>query len=313
MGLTAIFPQPVLCVDIGGTSTKAGLLATSGDLQFVDSIPSRPDAVHYFSQLLTLIRQTLNQAGEQSAPPPLEMGIAVAGFLDDDRTRLVYNPNLSWLENFPLRDRLSAAFPDLHIELEVDSNAAAMAEYRLGSGQGFYRFLCVTSGTGLGVGMIADGRPLRVAYGCLGDIGHVVVERDGPLCPCGGRGCAEIMVSAPVLAAQYRKVANLNQATLRTVIDAAQGGDQQAVQILSVAGEWLGIAIASIANTFFPDHIAFAGGLSAAGVLVLEPAERTFQKHAAIAARSHTQMVTATLGASASLIGAASPFWTKAQ
>jgi glucokinase len=309
MSPAAIFARPVLCVDIGGTSTKAGVLATSGDLKFVDSIPSRPDAERYLSELLNLIRQTRNKAGEQLVPPPVEMGIALAGFLDDGRARLVYNPNLSWLEDFPLRDRLAGAFPDLQLEIEVDSNAAAMAEYRLGSGQGFRRFLCVTSGPGLGVGMVVHGHPLRVAYGCLGDIGHVVVDRDGPLCTCGGRGCAEIMVSAPVLAEQYGKLVNLNQATLRTVIDAAEAGDRQAVQILNHAGEWLGIALASMANTFFPDHIALAGGLSAAGNLVLQPAERTFQKHAAIAARSRAQMVTATLGPRASLIGAASPFW----
>jgi glucokinase len=309
MSVPATFARPVLCVDIGGTSTKAGVLDTTGDLKFVNSIPSRPDAEHYFSELLSLIQQIRHQAEEQLTQDLFEMGIGVAGFLDDERTRLVYNSNLRWLENFPLRERLSAAFPGLHLELEVDSNAATMAEYRLGSGQGFRRFLCVASGTGLGVGMVVDGHPLRIAYGCLGDIGHVVVQRDGPLCTCGGRGCAEIMVSAPMLAMQYQKLANPKQATLRIVIDAARAGDNHAVQILNEAGEWLGIAIASMSNTLFPDHIAVAGGLSAAGDLVLEPAERMFQQTASIAARSRTKLVRATLGPRASLIGAASPFW----
>jgi glucokinase len=158
--------------------------------------------------------------------------------------------------------------------------------------------------------MAVDGRPLRIAYGCLGDIGHVIVERDGPLCACGGRGCAEVMVSAPVLAQRYQKLAGLGKASgLRQVIEAATAGDDCAIQILREAGEWLGIAIASMSNILFPDHIAVAGGLSIAGSFVLGPAERMFQQTASIAARSRTKVVEAALGPHASLIGAASPFW----
>src|SRR6185437_13036158 len=119
------------------------------------------------------------------------------------RSYLVYNSNLEWLEGFPLRKRLIERLPGIAIELEIDSNAATMAEYQLGSGQGSRRFLCATCGTGLGVGMAVDGVPLRFAYGCMGDIGHVIVLRDGPLCTCRGRGCAEIMISATSLARQY--------------------------------------------------------------------------------------------------------------
>ncbi len=185
-----------------------------------------------------------------------------------------------------------------------------MAEYRLGSGQGSNRFLCLTAGTGLGVGMTIDGSPLRFAYGCLGDIGHVIVEPRGPLCTCGGRGCAEILVSAPVLAERYKCRTNRQEeTTLRTVIEQAEGGDPEAASILTRAGECLGIAIASMANIFFPDHIAIAGGLSAAGALVLEPAERAFRETACILARSSVTFTQAKLGSTATIIGAAWPFW----
>ncbi|MBV8864478.1 MAG: ROK family protein [Acidobacteriaceae bacterium] len=292
----------VLCLDIGGTSTKAAVRRASGELGGVQSIPTRPDVETYFAHLVELIGES--RAGAR------QMGVAVAGFLDSERSRLVYNSNLSWLEGFPLRQRLSDRFPDLAIELEVDSNAATMAEYQLGSGQGSSRFLCVTVGTGLGVGMAIDGVPVRFAYGCLGDIGHVIVLRGGPLCTCGGRGCAEIMVSAPSLAKQYGEITGrTDDVSLRDVIEGAQAGDSSAKSVLKQAGEWLGVAISSMANTFFPDHIAIAGGLSAAGDFVLEPAQQVFRESACVLARSTATFTLATLGSMATLIGAAWPFW----
>ena len=107
------------------------------------------------------------------------------------------------------------------------------------------------------MGMAVDGVPVRFAYGCMGDIGHVIVLRDGPLCTCGGRGCAEIMISSTSLARQYGTMKEeQDEVSLRDVIEGAEGGDSSAISILANAGEWLGIAIASMANTFFPDHIA---------------------------------------------------------
>jgi glucokinase len=307
MAMPTGLERPVLCIDIGGTSTKAGVLDSRGEMRFVDSIPSKPDMISYFDGLVRLIAQTRATAGFEQ--PARELGIGVAGFLDTDRSCLAYNPNLPWLEHFPLRQRLTEAFPELAVALESDSNAATMAEYHFGSGQGAKRFLCVIAGTGLGVGMAVNGEPLRFAYGCMGDIGHVVVPRDGPLCACGGRGCAEIMVSASVLAGHYRDIAGAHAVTLRDVIEAADAGNQDAARVLREAGEWLGVAIASMANMLFPDHIAIAGGLSAGGKHVLEPAERIFRETACALARSQATFTRATLGSLAPLIGAAWPFW----
>ena len=302
----------ILCVDIGGTTTKAGVLSPGSELSLVNSIPTRPSKEAFFSNLSELISQTRAAARATLQDDPRQLGVAVAGFLDARREHLVYNSNLAWLEGFPLRECLVETFPDLAIELEVDSNASTMAEYQMGSGQGSGRFLCVTAGTGLGVGMAIDGVPVRFAYGCLGDIGHVVVVRDGPVCTCGGKGCAEIMVSAPALAERYKAASGREeQLTLRDVINGAKGGDEAARGVLQKAGEWLGLAVASMANIFFPDHIAIAGGLSAAGALVLEPAERVFRETASLFARSSVTFTAATLGANATIIGAAWPFWNK--
>lgn len=301
--------DPILCVDIGGTSTKIGVLKASGTLHLVRSIATQPPADSFLEKLTSLLAETQAEAAEQNWKPH-QLGVAIAGFLDENRTQLVYNSNLPWLESYPLKHHLQARFPHLALALEVDSNAATMAEYRFGSGQGSRRFLCLTCGTGLGVGMTIDGVPLRFAYGCMGDIGHTVVLRDGPLCTCGGRGCAEALLSAPNLARSYQRLTGTaEQTTLRDVIAASQLGDSAAISVLTTAGEWLGIAIASMANTFFPDHIAIAGGLSAAEDVLLKPAERVFRETASILARSTASFTRATLGSSATLIGAACPFW----
>lgn len=300
----------MLCVDIGGTSTKVAVVTNEGKVAFSQAITTRPDPARYLQALVDLVRHTQEAAKKEWDQQCNQLGVAVAGFLDADRNRFVYNSNIAWLEGTALRDELMRQLPELEIELEIDSNAATMAEYRLGSGKGSKRFLCLTCGTGLGVGMAVDGAPVRFAYGCLGDIGHLIVLRDGPLCTCGGKGCAEAMISAPAIAARYQlATGKTGDITLREVIEAANAGEEPAIAQLEQAGEWLGVAIASLANTFFPDHIAIAGGLSVAGDFVLKPAERVFRETASVLARSGTTFTRATLGSMATIIGAAWPFW----
>jgi glucokinase len=297
----------VLCVDIGGTSTKASLLDGSGKISSVHSIPTGPNIEIFADALCGLIE--LTAAAGDVGNRPCGIGIAVAGFLDSDRTCLIYNPNIPWLQSFPLKSRIAQRF-GLPVELEVDSNAACMAEYRFGAYERTDRFLCLTAGTGLGVGMTVSGEPLRFAYGCMGDAGHVIVGANEPLCTCGGRGCAEAIIAAPALTDRYRAASGDESCeSLSDVIEAARRGEPGAIAILRDAGYALGIAIASLANIFFPDHVAIAGGLSAAGPFVLEPAEQTFRKMASTLASSGVKVSQALLGPNATLIGAAWPFW----
>ena len=291
----------VLCIDIGGTSTKAGIFGPFGQLKPLGSIPSRGPAESFAKALAELVKQSSAAA----SAPVIGLGIAVAGFLDEARDRMIYNSNLKWLEGFPLRSYLAQHFEG-PIELEVDSNAAALAEFYMGCGQGSSRFLCLAVGTGLGVGMIIGGHPLRFAYGCMGDIGHVIVQPNGPLCTCGGHGCAEILVSAPRLAEDYRRAKGIaEECSLRDVIEAARGGDKTAAAILEHAGEWLGIATASLANAVYPDRIAFAGGLAEAGDLVMQSVERAFDYAAGAFTKKKVKLGRATLGAMSTLTGAA--------
>lgn len=296
----------VLCVDIGGTSTKLGYFDLQQRITLVESIPTRGPAPEFANALCAAIRCTFEAVLMQGIQVS-GIGIAIAGLLNDRRDRMVYNSNLPWLEDFPLLERLEQDFA-VPIVLEVDSNAAALAEFHLGAGQGSSRFLCAAVGTGLGIGVIVKGEPLRFSYGCVGDPGHIIVQPNGPLCSCGGRGCAEVFVSAPLLAEKYRlATAHAGPCSLRTVIENARRADAVAISILDEAGEWLGIACASLANTFFPDSIAVAGGFAEAGDLVLGGLHRSFQIHASQFAKDRVSIARATLGAMATLTGAAYP------
>ena len=282
-----------LGIDVGGTNTKVALVSGSGE---TGSIETFPTGAGNAPALIASIREAAQRCCGDAPIPGA--GVAVAGFLNPVRDRLIYNPNLEWLCGFPLRDALSNAL-DTSVTLEVDSNAACLGEYRFGVGRGSGRFLCLVCGTGLGGGMTIDGALLRIMGECIGDVGHVVVDRDGPACT---RGCAEAVAGAQAI------VANAHAgATLRDVIESARRGDRRAVDALASAGRAIGIAAASLAQIFFPDRIALAGGLAEADDLVLAPATAEFRRVVNAGAREHVPMMKASLGWRAALIGAAAP------
>jgi len=289
----------VLGIDIGGTSTKVALVGCGGETGAIETFPTGGET----QRLLARIRDAAHRCcGGASLPA----GGAVAGFLDPARNRVLYNPNLQWLAGFPLKEALSQTL-DTEVTLEVDANAACLAEACFGAGRGAQRFLCLVCGTGVGGGMTIDGELLRFAGECIGDVGHVVVDRGGPRCSCGGRGCAEALAGAAAI------VAALPGAfTLRDVIERARHGDVQAVDALAAAGRALGIAAASLAQIFLPGRIGLAGGLAEAGELVLIPAAEAFRPAVNALARGQVEIVKAALGWRATLIGAAAPLLSHA-
>jgi glucokinase len=287
--------QVALGVDIGGTNTKVALVNDGGDVAEMETFPTGRDQAALIASIRDAAGRCRSSASIRGA------GVAVAGFINPARDQLSYNPNLDWLVGFPLRDAMADAL-GATVALEVDSNASCLGEYRFGAGRGSRRFLCLVAGTGLGVGMIIDGALVRFMGECIGDAGHVVVDANGPECPCGGRGCAEAMVSERTI------VQNAHSgATLRHVIENARNGNARAVAELAAAGSALGIAMASLSQIFFPDRIALAGGLAEAEDLVIPAAEAEFRRTVNAEARVHVAVVKATLGWRATVIGAAAP------
>jgi glucokinase len=284
-----------LGVDIGGTNTKVALVSDGGEVSGIETFRTGRDQA-------ALIANVREAASRCRASVPLQgAGVAVAGFINPARDRLSYNPNLEWLEGFPLRDAMADALGEC-VTLEVDSNASCLGEYRFGAGRGSGRFMCLVAGTGLGAGMVIGGALVRFTGECIGDAGHVVADASGPECPCGGKGCAEVMVSERTIVQNAQC-----GATLRDVMESARHGNASALSALAAAGRALGVALASLSQIFFPDRIALAGGLAEAGDLVLSPAEAEFRCTVNAEARARVQVVKAALGWRATVIGAAAP------
>lgn len=306
-----------LGIDIGGTSTKIARVGLGGEVQDIASLPTAADqgVETYIQSILDKTEEMLRQT-----PPGVELagiGIAVAGFVDRRHTRMTFNPNIGWLENYPLLQAFRSRFT-LPARLEIDSNAAVLAEYRFGVGRDHKRLFVYSIGTGIGGGMVIGGRLLRISNECLGDIGHVIVEPGGAECTAGCKGCAEAVASAPGLERLARQLAQQYPSSrlqavyrsgavvsTRDLIGAAREGDPLATRAILQVGKWLGIAMASIMPVFTPDCIALAGGVAEAGELIRKAAEDSFRSICGSAYTQNVVVQSSKLGWQAVVIGAA--------
>ncbi len=295
--------RAVIAIDIGGSTTKLALIDADGEVRHWRSFPTYgPEALAFLERVLAVVVAMQREASH----PILGVSVALAGFVSREGT-LAYNPNLPWLEHAPLAAVLRDALR-LPVFVEADSNAACAAEYIFGQGRGASRFLCMTGGTGLGVGMVIDGGLLRIAHGCMGDAGHIILSPTGPLCSCGGRGCAEAFLSTASLGYRYARE-NGGDPTFRSLVNAGQRNEPSALNLLQEAGHWLGIAAASLSSLFFPDRIAVAGGLCLAGDAFFGAAAAAMHAYGGSYPLAGVSLVRASTGEHATLLGAAACFF----
>jgi glucokinase len=298
----------VIAIDIGGGTTKLALVDRRGGMRGWRSFPTAGASGALF--LETVADACCGLRAEANAPVA-GISVAVAGFVGSDGS-LDYNPNLPWLEKTPiaalLRDQTG-----LPVHVDADSNAACLAEYAAedasGEERGVARLLCITGGTGIGVGMVIEGKLLRIARNCLGDAGHVIVLPEGPECSCGGRGCAEALLSTAALGMRYAGLRGAEGRGFRELVEGARDGVPAACELLEEAGGWMGVAAASLASIFLPDRIAIAGGLSRAGDGFFRAAQRSFAAHGGSLPRSLASLALARSGEHATLLGAAVGFF----
>ncbi|HMG12036.1 MAG TPA: ROK family protein, partial [Gemmatimonadaceae bacterium] len=217
------------------------------------------------------------------------------------RSAMVHNANLPALREFPLRRTLEERL-SLDCRLEVDSNAAVLAEYRYGAGQGSTRLLGVTVGTGLGGGVIIDGALLRYTGECAGDLGHIILDPNGRLCTCGARGCLEAMVDSASLSERG------GGRPVREIIGSARAGDELARAALAETGQWLGLGLASLSPIFSPDRIVVGGGIAAAGDFLLNATRASYRTHARPEFREKTHVVGSSFEGWEGIVGAGTLF-----
>jgi glucokinase len=305
-----------LGVDVGGTNLKLAALWSDGVVIASKQIPTQADAgpEEGSRRLIDALRQLQRQEGIDSGEMRA-IGLDCAGIVDPEKNLVLDSPNLRRWEGFPLAERLESAF-GVPTFLENDVNAMAYGEWRRGAGRGTRHMLCLALGTGVGGGLILDGRLYRGAHGAAGELGHTTLDMHGPQCSCPNVGCLERHIGSEYIAARAReKLAASEQASsLRElpgekltpgVLDrAAEAGDVVAAQVFEEVGTLLGQGLVSLVNVFDPERVVLGGGVLKAGAKLIEPAQRVLRSRAMSVPARHVELVAAALGDDAALIGA---------
>jgi glucokinase len=294
---------PVIGVDLGGTKLAAALVSLDGRLTHQ---VTRPTRTHDADALVDQVCEVVTELLAVASAPVRAVGIGAAGLVDRDRSTVRFAPNLP-LNGVPLGG-LVAMRTGLDVAVENDANAAAWAEYRFGAGRGLESLAVVTVGTGIGAGIVLDGRLFRGRHGLAAEVGHVVLDPAGPPCPCGGAGCLESFASGRALSAAARRLAGEGGAEIQgsALATAALAGDQVAIEAFRQIGTSLGLGLAGLAAVLDVDAFVLGGGVAAAGELLRAPAELALHDRLVGGAhRPRPDVRLAALGNEAGIVGAA--------
>ena len=278
-----------LGIDLGGTEIKVAVVDEKGNI--LESGELKNDPTMSTEQLCGEIVDKAR--GMKDFRRISGTGIGVAGDIDQKRGIVRFSPNLPGWKNANLKVLLGKALPR-PIVVDNDANAAALGAYWLEAKGKVKNLLCVTLGTGVGGGLICEGKIYRGASGTAGEIGHMPYNPDGPECNCGSRGCIERYIGAPNLSFYAREGVrsgkssimhelvggNLEKITPKIITDAARKGDAYAQKMWNEAGQKLGVVLAGVINLINPEMIILAGGMSKADELLLEPVRETIKQRA---------------------------------
>ena len=301
--------DPVLAIDVGGTKIAVGVVEPGGRLASWAQTET-PRGMEAEQLWRTLDVLCTNLLAEQRIDDPVGLagvGCGCGGPLDWPVGR-VSPLNIPAWRSFPLRERLHERFGGIPVRLHNDAICMAVGEHWRGAGRGRRNLLGMVVSTGVGGGLVLDGRLINGATGNAGHIGHVVVDPGGPFCGCGGRGCLEAIARGPALVAWAQGEGwRPGQApvTAKELADDAAQGHPVGIAALRRAGEALGIAIASAVQLCDLEVVAIGGGLAQAGPLLFGPLEESLRTHAALDYARDVPVVAAALGQSAGMIGAA--------
>ncbi len=303
-------------VDIGGTNLAAGIVNEAGEIIAQDTTPTlrNRSSGEIISDIARLCRGLVDKAG-LSMSDIKKIGAGCPGTIDTETGTAVYVNNLK-MEGVPLAGELERLLKK-EVHLENDANAAAYGEYCI-YGDGAKSFIMITLGTGVGSGIILDGKIYRGFNGAGGEIGHMTLVSGGNRCTCGKDGCWETYASVTALIAQTKAAIEENPGSLmeklaaergkisgRTAFDAARAGDEAAKAVVNQYVKYVADGIVSVVNIFQPEKIVLGGGISREGDYLLKPVEEFVKANDYNRYRPHTQLEVARLFNEAGIIGAA--------
>lgn len=310
----------VAAVDLGGTHMRIALVSREGDILARTGLPTLP--LQGPASALERMAQGIQHISRGTGVRPRGVGLSSAGPIHYPEGTLTHPPNLPGWDGVALASALAH-----HIALPVwadnDANLAALGEHTYGIAQEWDTFAFIIWGTGIGGGLMVEGRLVRGAHGWSGEVGHIVVDACGPPCGCGGQGCVEALAAGPAIARVARArfsphlfpvLAHIVQGepqriTPEALEEADLLGERPAGAFLEEASRWLGMALASLANTLDVQGIVIGGGVSHALHRALGPLRRVLERHLIGGLKGKVPILPSVLGDDAGLLGAARLAW----
>lgn len=320
MRKNALQLKPVVAVDIGGTKIMTALFSADGKMMSKDIRPTlaKEGVDAAIEKIISGINDTLNK--NSMSPAQIgAIGIACAGGIDTGKGVVVTpSPHLPGWAGLPLAQIIKEK-TGVAAYLLNDASAAALGEQRYGAGKGIKNLVLLTLGTGIGGGIIIEGKLYLGKRGGAGELGHMTVEAQGPKCGCGNTGCLEMLASGTAIARdaieRLRRggksalaemaAGNIDNITAETVGSAAYNGDKLAQDVIARAAYYLGIGMVNIVNIFNPEMVVIGGGMSALGEMIIAPGRKMVAARAFSINSQSVRIVTGLLGNEAGVCGAA--------
>ncbi|BDR56316.1 ROK family glucokinase [Xylocopilactobacillus apis] len=307
-----------LGIDLGGTTVKFGVVDNTGNIKEQWNIPTNIEdhGSHILPDMINSIKNRLPKYKEQG-DQILGIGMGTPGSVDPYKGTVTGAYNLNWTEEQLLKEEFETNFK-IPFFIENDANVAALGERWVGAGENENDVVFVTIGTGIGGGIIANGKLVRGVAGSGGEIGHIVVKPDGDACTCGSRGCLETIASASGIAkvgkviakkhldSELYKASKEDNFDAKIVFDLAKSGDQAAIEAVEDVTYYLAWGLGQVADILNPQYIVIGGGVSAAGNFLLDYINNFFPNFVFPNVKKSTSLRLAQLGNDAGILGAAS-------
>jgi len=294
----------IIGIDLGGTNLKIALFSSGLRFKDRENLPTG----NYLSQdsLISAITGAVRQITAKNKlnnKDILGVGLGLPGPIDVKKGLVHFFPNIPGWIDVPLRDILKKRI-GLPVFIDNDANLMCLAEYKLGAARGAQNAVCLTLGTGVGAGLIIEGKLFRGSSFAAGEIGHMPINEKGPACNCGGTACLEAYVGNRRIAAQARKIFK-KDIPLEELSRMARANNRKAAGIWEDAAFRIGLALVSVVNLLNPDRIVIGGGVSSAGKVLFSRIEETIISRAMVVQAGKVKVFKAELGNNAGMLGAA--------
>ena len=306
-------------VDIGATSVDLGIADFSGKvlLRYSESASVKDGPIIILGRICSLLEKMLQENG-LSQDKLNGIGLGVPGPVDFSVGTLVSPPIMPGWDRYPIIQTIQQWFPAANVVVDNDVNVMALGEIYQGAGRGVDNLIFVKIGTGIGAGIICEGKIYRRASGCAGDIGHIGVDKTGPLCHCGNKGCLEAVAAGPAIAGRALLAAQAGKSPIllkyyesngnilqpEDIGNASREGDALAIEVIRESGQFIGDVLAGLVNFYNPGMIVIGGGVSNLGDLLLSSVRQSVLRRSLPLATRDLLIVFSEIGKDAGVIGA---------